>query len=123
MWKVVSEVLPTKRNLFGRKVSTNDLYPNCEQDEKTSHDILWSYAVAQDVWAGFLSSLQKWKRLDAGFYNILENMVVSLQKSELEEIACVLRRIWLQRNRFVFEGKFESPRSILQGAREEKEAF
>lgn len=84
MWKVVSEILPTKINLFRSKITNNDLCPICEQHEETSSHILWNCAVAQDVWADSSSILHKWKCTNGGFYNIWEDLVLGLQKSEIE---------------------------------------
>lgn len=59
LWKAVSEVLPTKWNLFWRKIIENDLCPIYKLCEETSCHTLWSCGAASDVWAEDLSSLQK----------------------------------------------------------------
>lgn len=70
IWKALSEVLPTKCNLFKRKIIDNSLYPICEQIEETSCHALWSYVAASNVWADSLNSVQKWICREYGFYNI-----------------------------------------------------
>lgn len=50
-------------------------------------------------------------------------MTTRLQRNDLEKAACVLRRIWLRRNKFVFEGKFDSPKSVILGPKVELEGF
>lgn len=53
--------------------------------------------------------------------SLWEKMVTELQRSALEEIVCVFRKIWLRRNKCIFEGKFDSPRLLFMSARTEKE--
>ncbi|KAF5456943.1 hypothetical protein F2P56_021090 [Juglans regia] len=38
-------------------------------------------------------------------------------------MACGFRKLWLKRNKWVFEGKFESPKAILTPARSDLEEF
>lgn len=52
-------------------------------------------AVAQDVWADLLRCLQKWESIDIDFYNIWEGMTKHPSKSDLDEIACILRKVYM----------------------------
>lgn len=42
---------------------------------------------------------------------------------DLEEVACILRRIWFRRNKFVFDNKFDSPKSVWLGGKEKVDNF
>lgn len=113
----MSEILPTLRNLLKRRITDDGLCPVSKQHEETSCHILWTCATARDVWTCPTSLLQKRKCIDRGFFNVWEEMISKLQKAKIEEIACICRTLWMRRNKEVFEGRFESPRSLLQVAR------
>lgn len=42
---------------------------------------------------------------------------------KLGEAACVLRKIWFRRHKFIFKRKFESPRVVYSSAVSESEDF
>lgn len=104
MWKTISEVLPTKSNLFKREITDNYLCLICELVEETSCHDVWSCASTQDVQVDSLRSLQKWQYSDISLYKLCEKMVIRLHKNEPEGAACVLRKIQFRMNNFFFTG-------------------
>lgn len=54
---------------------------------------------------------------------IWEQTSSTLQMQDLEEIACIIRRIWFRRNNFVFEGKFDRPRTSQIGAKDKLQNY
>ncbi|XP_035541705.1 uncharacterized protein LOC118344698 [Juglans regia] len=46
-----------------------------------------------------------------------------LEEEEVGLVACTMRRIWLRRNSFIFEKKFECPRSLLLAAKQNMDDF
>lgn len=50
IWQACSNILPTKENLFKRKVTTDSLYPICQLEVELVRHALWSCPAAQDVW-------------------------------------------------------------------------
>jgi hypothetical protein len=51
LWSACHEILPTKANLFLRKVTMDPYCPICERDEETAYHALWQCPVANDVWS------------------------------------------------------------------------
>ncbi|KAG2708037.1 hypothetical protein I3760_05G172800, partial [Carya illinoinensis] len=72
-----------------------------------------------NVWSESLSVVQKWKTKEADLLAFMEKFMKKLSQLEMEEIATVIRSLWLRRNEFIFEGKFKSPNQI-QGSNEER---
>ncbi|KAF5445799.1 hypothetical protein F2P56_034822 [Juglans regia] len=116
IWKALNNCLPTRRNLFKRKILENSCCPICNQYEETICHVLWSCAAAVDVWAERRSPVQKWPSAEVDFGSVWRKMSQSLSMEELDLSAIVLRNIWLRRNMFIFESCFNSPASIFQQA-------
>lgn len=60
VWKTDNDILPTKKNVFHRKVAKNPIYPICEREEETVSHSLLSCATSNDVWANPSTPIQKW---------------------------------------------------------------
>ncbi|XP_042969101.1 uncharacterized protein LOC122301787 [Carya illinoinensis] len=117
VWKTLNNCLPTKGNLFKRRVVDNPLCPICEKEFETSCHAIWSCPTAVDVWAEEGSLVKKWASSEVDIEIIWKNMVERLIAEEMRLIAIVMRCIWLRRNKFVFEKGFTSPKDILIQAR------
>jgi hypothetical protein len=50
LWRACHNLLPTKGNLFTRKVVDNNLCPVCLLEEESVVHALWDCSGAQDVW-------------------------------------------------------------------------
>lgn len=59
LWKVLNNCLPTKKNLFCKKVVKDYYYPICKRQEETTTHALWSCSRVTDVWANKSSLVQK----------------------------------------------------------------
>ncbi|XP_042962682.1 uncharacterized protein LOC122296954 [Carya illinoinensis] len=62
-----------------------------------------------DVWAENASPVQKWVSNEREMQELWADWCEKLSINDLELMVMVLRRIWLRRNSFVFENKFEKP--------------
>jgi hypothetical protein len=58
-WRASHEILPTRANLFKRKVVENNLCPCYKSEVETAIHTLWYCPAAQDVWGGTGSCFQK----------------------------------------------------------------
>ncbi|XP_041026997.1 uncharacterized protein LOC121267211 [Juglans microcarpa x Juglans regia] len=116
IWKALNNCLPTRRNLYRRKVIENPNCPICNRYEETICHALWSCDAAVDVWAKGSSPVQKWSSEVADFGMVWKKVIQSLSMEDLELVAIVLRNIWLRRNKFVFESLFNSPANIFKQA-------
>lgn len=68
-WKVANEALPTKKNIYARKVIDSGMCPICELVEESTSHALWTCNVMSDVWADSQSLLHKWPCIEEDFFN------------------------------------------------------
>ncbi|KAG6630199.1 hypothetical protein CIPAW_13G001400 [Carya illinoinensis] len=109
--------------MFKRKVTDNETCPICKQLMETNNHVLWSCSAAQDVWGDSDIFLQKATCVETNFHVTWEELIDRLNDTELELATCVFRKLWLRRNRWVFEDAFDSPRKLWQGAKTYLEEF
>lgn len=58
-WRACQDILPTRQNLFRRKVVNEDCCEQCKKAPESVLHVLWECGVAQDVWVGCSGRLQK----------------------------------------------------------------
>lgn len=58
-WRVCQDILPTKENLFRHKITEDGGCETCKGGPESMLHVLWECGVAQDVWAGCSSRIQK----------------------------------------------------------------
>ena len=116
VWRACSDILPTRANLFRRKIPINPLCTVCGQVDETVTHTLWECPLARNVWALVRGKLQKCGAAAPNFHLLARQMVAKLMGPELELWAMVSRSIWNARNRYHFEAKQSQPSDILRGA-------
>jgi hypothetical protein len=52
MWRAFQNLLPTRANLYKRKIVKDGNCPCCGQEEENVIHVLWTCPAAQDVWGG-----------------------------------------------------------------------
>ncbi|KAF5472027.1 hypothetical protein F2P56_008777 [Juglans regia] len=80
--------------------------------------VLWHCPTASDVWVEALRAIQKWNVNEVDLLKLWEDLAGKLNKNKIEEVAVIMRGMWLRRNRFIFENKFSTPRSIIRTAKD-----
>ncbi|XP_040987653.1 uncharacterized protein LOC121235369 [Juglans microcarpa x Juglans regia] len=123
LWKATNELLPTKKNLFQRKVVEDPFYPVCLKEEESVIHVLWECPAANDVWKNGLIGVSKWKMEGGDFLGLWERLMGGLDKFKLEEKAVHLRKVWLRRNILVFEKRLTCPKTLISTSIETLEAF
>lgn len=116
-------ILPTKNNLFKRKVVADPLCPMCGCDSETSGHILWSCDAARTVWGLCEGPIHKSSILVDNFFSIFCYLCNHLNDNDLELFTMLAHKIWIPRNRLVFDGLVQPPHCLLKGAIEELEEF
>jgi hypothetical protein len=119
LWKACSDILPTKEKLHRRKVVLNPLCPICLAVLETLSHALWTCPSAQDVWAECNGKLQKSVCRDGDFTETLFQVGNRLEDDERHLMVTVARLIWFRRNKFIFEGVFQDPKTMVRIAREQ----
>ncbi|XP_042954577.1 uncharacterized protein LOC122290987 [Carya illinoinensis] len=116
LWKAVSNTLPTRANLYKRKIIEDPLCPICQREEENVLHALWSCPAASDVWGEMLSPVQKWRLEEKDFQQLWLRMVKRLTKNQIEITVNIMKRIWGRRNEVLFENKFMDPGKLVQNA-------
>jgi ribonuclease HI len=123
IWRACNEVLPTRCNLFQRKAIENKICPCCEVEDDDALHALWLCPAAKDVWGCSSSSFQKFCFAGADFQSLFAYCMDRCTKDELDLMATTARRIWLRRNAWIFEQRFEHPDIVYNEAMKAWMAF
>lgn len=59
LWKVGNDLLPTKKNMFQRKIVEDPSYPIYQEEVESVMHALWECLAANDVWANDQSYVKK----------------------------------------------------------------
>lgn len=113
-WRACKNILPTKANLFQRKIALDNICEVCGNFEKTTGHVLWHCYRAKGVWKE--AGLDKDKVMDncPEFIDLLWYVRNVKQWSE-EDIGLMVMMawgIWTNRNE-VHHGKSRKPTSVL----------
>lgn len=122
LWQACNNILPTKENLFKRKITDDPLCPICWKKVETVGHVLWSCSNARDVWLECSTKIQKCTSDEDAFLNILEKLLGRLEEMEIEKVVCIARQIWLRRNKLVFGDEFIPQKKIIKIAVEQMKA-
>lgn len=83
--------------------------PCCCREQETVVHVLWSCPAAQDVWGIGSMIFQKCAFNGDMIMQFMEFCLDRLKIEELNLMAVIARRIWLGRNKFIFESLFSHP--------------
>jgi hypothetical protein len=116
LWRACNEILPTRYNLFKRKIFPDFLCPMCGLEPETSGHILWGCDSARAVWGMCGGYLQKSLVFLEDFLSIFEYLCERLNNEMLELFAVIAYKLWPHRNRAVFDNVLLPPSCLLKGA-------
>jgi len=116
IWRACNELLPTRVNLVRRKVTEMKACPCCEIGDEDALHALWLCPAARDVWGSSVSVFQKYCYAGTNFKGLLAFCMERGTKEELELMAVIARSIWLRRNAWLFERRFDHPNTVYCGA-------
>ncbi|XP_042969001.1 uncharacterized protein LOC122301672 [Carya illinoinensis] len=83
IWRAGNDLLPTKKNLFRRKIVADQKCLLCGAEIETVMHALWE---ANDVWSDSQSLVQKWSSTESDFLHLWEKLMGRLNKNQLEEM-------------------------------------
>lgn len=107
LWQACNEILPTRSNLFKRRIISDPLCPICRLEQEMVSHILWSCTSNSDVWIESFEctkKLHKCPSTEDALLNIFEMLHERLPDEELYLVIVIMRQIWLRRNEVVFGG-------------------
>jgi hypothetical protein len=117
LWKVCHNVLPTKVNLFSKKIVQDPLCPCCSREEESLFHILWNCPSSMAFWQECARKIQKMAIDLTDGWGLIHNFMERLDGEDLLLALTIARHIWLRRNTFVFENIFLPPLQVLNGAK------
>nr|POF23099.1 putative ribonuclease h protein [Quercus suber] len=97
LWHACSEALPTKANLFKRKVVNVKICQLCDSENETTLHALWSCQKKLTVWESSFGWVKKEFPTLATFSDLVT--LVGRQQKQLELFATVAWGIWGRRNK------------------------
>ncbi|XP_041024388.1 uncharacterized protein LOC121264998 [Juglans microcarpa x Juglans regia] len=118
IWRACNNALPTKQNLYKRKIVEEPLCPICQQTEETLGHVLWACSSAQDAWMLGSRKMQKATITHDEFGDIFMDMLQRIGKDEICVFAELARMLWLRRNKLLFEDYFVAPSILMQKAKQ-----
>jgi len=123
LWRACNEILPTKNNLYKRKVVTDQLCPMCGSEAEFVSHALWSCGSAQEVWGSCSGPIQKCSAGAEEFFGVFGTLCDKLEERDLEYFAAIAHKIWARRNRVVFGGAVLPPNILIREALDQAEDF
>jgi hypothetical protein len=104
MWRACNDILPTRLNLFKRRVIDDGRYPWCNLEEESIAHALWFCPAAKDVWNADHSIFHKCGFVEQSFLDIFQQGLNRFDKFEMALFAAIAKKIWMRRNAMIFEG-------------------
>ena len=114
VWRACFYILPTKANLFHKKVLVDPLCSVCGQVDETTVHILWECPLARNVWVLVWGRIQKTNSSTTSFFLLTRQMMERLSKKELEMWTMVVWSLWKAHNRIHFRHLQSHPTEILK---------
>ncbi|XP_042954666.1 uncharacterized protein LOC122291086 [Carya illinoinensis] len=116
IWKAISNLLPTKGNLYKKKSAENPLCPVCNKVEETVLHGLWECVAAREVWGERDSQVSKSGKVFENFADLWMEFSSKLDERGLELVSVICYRLWLRRNDLIFRNFFCGPKHLIKAA-------
>ena len=91
MWRACNDLLPTKVNLYRRKIVDDDKCPICNMEGESVCHILWTCPSAMDVWGVSIRQFHKCSFREDDFLRIDEMIQ---QQCETEHFILFIQMAW-----------------------------
>ena len=85
MWRAVSNILPTRDNLYWRRVAMESTCEFHRQHPETEAHVLWECLFARNVWALAKGIVQKCSNNAQDFFQLFKLKQEKLSREELEQ--------------------------------------
>jgi hypothetical protein len=113
LWRACHESLPTRQNLYRRKIVDNASCPICRMEEETALHILWQCFSTRDVWCVGPKMLQKSTGEGLDFLRVVAAVLAKCFLEDTAQFAGVARRIWWRHNEVVHGGVLSHPSTLV----------
>ncbi|XP_062157888.1 uncharacterized protein LOC133865460 [Alnus glutinosa] len=123
IWRACNDILPTKINLYRRKIVIDQLCPMCNSEAESNGHVLWRCDSAKAVWGSCRGPIQKTSVEAEEFFDIFAFLCDRLEDKDLELFASVAYKVWARRNMVVFGGAVLPPSILIREATKIVEEF
>jgi hypothetical protein len=93
------------------------------RDVESGLHVIWSCPAAQDVWGGGSVLFQKCAFMGDSFLQLVDYCIDQFTKADMSLMTIISRRIWLRRNKFIFENNFTHPHMVFKEAVDSLDEF
>lgn len=104
LWKLCSNILPTKGNLFSRHISSSDSCDLCNVGSENSHHTFFTCSTVTHLWPMLDPILVL--PPDKAFSDIIVDWHSSLDEERFNKTLVFLWLLWYRRNLAIFQQKF-----------------
>jgi hypothetical protein len=112
IWRACHDILPTRENLIMRKIVSDPFCPICGLEVETVSHILWECSSTMDVW-GACKPFQKLSITGQSFIRLFEEIAQTGRETDMRLFVVLTRQIWLRQNKYVHEGIFANPNTLV----------
>lgn len=92
LWRLNTNSLPSKSNLYSRQITSDLACPICLQEEETKIHMMWSYSATNDIWVATTLSTHKWPKIMGSFTQLWDKVRV-LEKPDIERATIIMRHL------------------------------
>uniref|UniRef100_A0A2N9G3M1 Reverse transcriptase domain-containing protein n=1 Tax=Fagus sylvatica TaxID=28930 RepID=A0A2N9G3M1_FAGSY len=116
IWKACKGILPTKLNLFRKKVSNSFTCEFCDEEPESVEHVLVECQFAQEVWGlSPIVNVQQWPSFQ-NFADVVTHGLQVLNFPDVEIMFTIAWRLWLARNDRIWENHNTLARDICSQA-------
>jgi hypothetical protein len=112
-WKVCNNILPTKVNLFAKKIVQDPFCQFCLREEENIVHLLWFCPSSMAVWQECSKRIQKMAFEVTDGRGLVEGWWQRLEGVDFVFALSVARKQWLRRNAYIFENFFMPPLQVI----------
>jgi hypothetical protein len=114
LWCACHNSLAIKENLLRQKVVNEPYFPICLREPETTMHALWGCPATSDVWGCSKVIFQKCKNARTDFVDLAERIFNKCNKEDSALFILRARQVWMRRNKWVHDGLFINPDTVLK---------
>jgi ribonuclease HI len=112
IWRACHDILPRRENLIRRKIVSDPFCLICGLEVETVSHILWECSSTMNVW-GACKPFQKLSITGQSFIRLFEEIAQTGRETDMRLFVVLTRQIWLRQNKYVHEGIFANPNTLV----------
>lgn len=123
LWRILNSSLPVRTELNRRGVNCNLLCPRCNEKLETIDHLFMDCSKTKKVWFGSQLSIRIPNSTDRNFKDWLYEIITTIDKQSITQVAALTYNIWHARNQAVFEDQIIPEETIIHRAQSSIQAY